>query len=125
MKKLRMDKIAQGLGAKRKGKVTATGGYFGAAELLEEIASRFRVPAGGGRATDPGWDTKRLIPIASGTLEYLEKLAREIYRSSRVRVEPMQLAALMLERSIKFVDVEDAEMKELVKSLAARNESLE
>lgn len=43
-----MDKIAKGLGAERRGKVTATGGYFGAMQLLADIEARFRVPSGGG-----------------------------------------------------------------------------
>ena len=52
---LDMDKIAAALGAKRRGKVSATGGYFGALQLLADIEARFRVPAGGGRPTDPRW----------------------------------------------------------------------
>ncbi len=52
---LDMDKIADGIGAKRLGKVKASGGYFGAMELAAEVARRFRAPAGGGRATDPEW----------------------------------------------------------------------
>ena len=48
-----MDKIAKGLGAERRGKVEAGGGYFGAMQLLADIEVRFRVPSGGGRPTDP------------------------------------------------------------------------
>jgi hypothetical protein len=33
--------------------VSATGGYFGAMQLLADIEARFRIPAGGGRPTDP------------------------------------------------------------------------
>jgi len=50
---LDMDKIARALGAARQGKVSATGGYFSAMQLLADIEARFRVPSGGGRATDP------------------------------------------------------------------------
>ena len=32
MKKIKMDKIAKRLGAERRGKISATGGYFGAAQ---------------------------------------------------------------------------------------------
>ena len=53
---LDMDKIAKGLGAERRGKVSATGGYFGAMQLLADVEARFRVPAGGGRPTDPAVD---------------------------------------------------------------------
>lgn len=112
MKKLKMDKIAKGLGADRRGKVTATGGYFGAAQLVEEIAARFKVPAGGGRSTDPNWDTKRLVPIASETLSSFEELAREINLSRKIRVEPMQLAAIVLQ---KFVEsIRGSERKALI-----------
>ena len=47
-----MDKIARGLGAERRGKVAASGGYFGAIQLLADIEAHFRVPPGGGRPTD-------------------------------------------------------------------------
>lgn len=56
--RLDMDKIAKGLGAVRHGKVVAKGGCFGGLQLLADIERRFRVPAGGGRATDKAW-TKR------------------------------------------------------------------
>jgi len=48
-----MDKIARALGAACRGKVSATGGYLGAMQLLADIEARFRMPSGGGRATDP------------------------------------------------------------------------
>jgi len=62
------DRIATGLGAERHGKVSAKGGYFGGLQLLEDIGSRLRVPEGGGRATDPRWTERRLIPLAPRTL---------------------------------------------------------
>ena len=53
--RLDMDKIARGLGARRRGKVAASGGYFGAMQLLADIESRFHVPAGaGGRRMPAG-----------------------------------------------------------------------
>ncbi len=60
---LDMDKIAKGLGAERRGKVSATGGYFGAMQLVADIQARFRVPSGGGRPTDPTWTERRLLPL--------------------------------------------------------------
>ena len=53
--RLNMNKIAAGLGAERRGTVSSTGGYFGAMQLRAEIDARFRVPSGGGPATDPRW----------------------------------------------------------------------
>ena len=116
MKKIKMDKIAKRLGAERRGKISATGGYFGAAQLAEEVATRFQVPAGGGRSTDPSWDKKRLVPLASDTLKSLEKLAKD----GQVRVEPMQLAGLMLEKLVELVGVKDEDSKDLLEYLTAR-----
>ncbi len=50
---LDMERIAKALGAERRGKVSPLGCYFGALQLAAEVAARFRVPAGGGRPTDP------------------------------------------------------------------------
>src|SRR5436853_5148844 len=96
---LDMDKIATALGAERQGKVSATGGYFGAMQLLADIGARFRVPSGGGRATDPNWTERRLVPLTPGTLARLEKLAAKLREHSQVAIEPMQLAGLLLEKS--------------------------
>src|ERR1700730_6648710 len=109
---LDMDKIAEGLGAERKGKVFATGGYFGAMQLLMDIESRFRVPAGGGRPTDPRWTERRLVPLAPRTLERLEAITTKVRERSGVSVEPMQLAALLLEKSTEHLS--EAAAKDLV-----------
>jgi hypothetical protein len=94
---LDMNKIARGLGAERQGKVSATGGYFGALQLLADLEARLRVPAGGGRPTDPSWTERRLIPLAPRTLKRLEEIAGQAREHRGVNVEPMQLAALLLE----------------------------
>ena len=106
---LDMDRIARGLGATRRGKVSAAGGYFGAMQLLADIEARFRVPPGGGRATDPNWTERRLVPLAPRTLARLEALAAELREQSQVALEPMQLAGLLLERSTEQVSAEEAE----------------
>jgi len=95
---LDMDKIAKGLGAERLGTVTARGGYFGAQGLTAEVQARFRVPAGGGRASVPEWTERRLVPLAPKTLTRMEDLAAKLRSKSGVGIEPMQLAALLLER---------------------------
>jgi hypothetical protein len=46
-----MERIAKGLGAERRGKVSPRGGYFGALQFAAEVAARFRVPEGA-RATE-------------------------------------------------------------------------
>jgi hypothetical protein len=65
--------------------------------LAAEVAARFRVPAGGGRATDPSWSEQRLVRLSPQTLAQLEKLAEDTHAS------PMQVAALLLERAVQTV----------------------
>ena len=92
---LDLDRIAKELGAERRGKVSSCGGYFGAIQLAEEVATRFRTPEGGGRPTEPSWNEQRLVRLSSQTLEQLEKLAEQAHAS------PMQVAALLLERAVQ------------------------
>jgi hypothetical protein len=104
---LDMTKIARGLRAERKGKVSVGGGYFGAMQLLAEIEARFRVPMGGGRATDPEWTERRLVPLAPRTLKRLEAITEGVRARSGVSVEPMQLAALLLEKTTEQLNDDD------------------
>jgi hypothetical protein len=106
---LDMDKIAKGLGAERRGKVTATGGYFGAIQLLADIQARFRVPSGGGRPTDASWTERRLVPLAPRTLKRLEEIAAKVREHAGISVEPMQLAALLLEQKTDELREEEAD----------------
>lgn len=114
---LDMDKIAEGLGAERQGKVTAAAGYFGALQLLAEVQGRFRVPARGGRSTDPRWTERRLVPLAPRTLERLEEITAKVREHGAVSFEPMQLAALLLEKATEELSRDEAE--ELVRSRRA------
>jgi hypothetical protein len=102
--KLDMDKIAEGLGAERRGQVRARGGYFGAEQLAAEVQARFKVPAGGGRGTDPRWTEKRLVALAPKTLSRLEHLANLLNEQGGVSVGALQVAALLLERAIEEAD---------------------
>jgi hypothetical protein len=103
------DRIAKALGAERRGNVAAKGGYFGGLQLIEDINARFRVPSGGGRATDPQWTERRLIPLAPQTLARLEELTGAMRAHGRANVQPMQLAGLLLERAAEEVDVASIE----------------
>src|SRR3954454_9242471 len=94
---LDMERIAKELGAERRGQVSPRGGYFGALQLAAEVAARFRVPEGGGRATDPSWSEQRLVRLSPKTLQQLEQLAEQTQAS------PMQVAALLLERAVQTV----------------------
>src|SRR5437763_15648409 len=91
------ERSAKELGAERRGKVSPHGGYFGALQLAAEVSARFRVPEGGGRATDPSWSEQRLVRLSPQTLEQLEQLAEQSHAS------PMQVAALLLEQAIQAV----------------------
>ena len=116
---LDMNKIARGLGAERRGKVAASGGYFGALQLVADIEARFRVPSGGGRPTDTGWTERRLIPLAPRTLKRLEEIAARV-RAQGVSVEPMQLAALLLEKKAEELSEGEAESLVHLKQHAKR-----
>ena len=107
--KLNMAKIAKGLGARRRGKVDASGGYFGAMQLLADIEARLRVPAGGGRPTDPHWTERRLVPLAPKTIKRLEELTAKVREHGGVRLEPMQLAALLLEKTTEHLREDEAQ----------------
>jgi hypothetical protein len=110
---LDMDKIARGLGAERRGEAFSSGGYFGAMQILADVEARFRVPSGGGRPTDPRWTERRLLPLAPRTLKRLEQIANKVREHGGVSIEPMQLAALLLEKST--ADLSEDEAEELVR----------
>jgi hypothetical protein len=118
--RLDMNKIARGLGAERRGKVAASGGYFGAIQLLADIETRFRVPSGGGRPTDARWTERRLVPLAPRTLKRLEEIAAKVRSQGGVIVEPMQLAALLLEKTAEQLNEDKAERLVRPKRRASR-----
>ncbi len=107
--RLDMDKIAKGLGAERRGAVVSSGGYFGARQLLADIEARFHVPSGGGRPTDPSWTERRLLPLAPRTLKRLEELAAKVREHGGANLEPMQLAALLIEKTTEQLSESEAE----------------
>jgi len=107
--RLDMNKIAKALGAERRGKVVASGGHFGALQLLADVVTRFRVPSGGGRPTDPGWTERRLVPLAPRTLKRLEEITVRVRKHGGANLEPMQLAALLLEKTTERISEDEAE----------------
>jgi hypothetical protein len=111
--RLNMDKIAAALGAERRGKVSVTAGYFGAMQLRADIDARFRVPVGGGRPTDPSWTERRLLPLAPRTLARLEAITARVRKDQGVNVEPMQLAAMLLEKTTERIS--DKEVTQVVR----------
>jgi len=113
---LDMDRIASGLGAERRGKVRATSGPFGAAQLVAEVQARFRTPPRGGRSTDPEWTERRLLPLAPDTLTRLEHLSAAL-REQGVTATPLQVAAILLERAVDNAD--DGDVADLARQRAS------
>ena len=106
-KRIDYDKIASALGAERRGEVPATGGWFGAMQLLADVRARFRGPPGGGRRTDPAWTERRLLPLAPETLRRLEQLSA-VLGEHDVAASPLQIAAVLLERAVANATDDDA-----------------
>lgn len=79
-------------------------GASGALQLAAEIKRRFRSPAGGGRRTNPSWTQARLVGLSPTTLQCLRRLTRQLSRSRHVSIQPMRLAALMLEKLVDELD---------------------
>jgi hypothetical protein len=115
--RLDMDKVTKGLGGERRGKVEAKGGYFGAMQVAADVEARFRVPARGGRATNPSWTEQRLLRLAPETLRRLEKLAKRLRADRGIKIEPMQIAALLLERTAERLS--DTEAEDLIQDVGA------
>ena len=107
--KLDVKKVAAALGAEHRGKVAARSGHFGAMQLVAEIQSRFQVPPGGGRATDPQWTERRLVPLAPETLTRLSQIAKKLHDERGIVIAPLQLAGLLLEQATGQVDERAAE----------------
>ena len=118
--RLDMNKIAKRLGAQRQGKAIALGGHFGAMQLLAEVKSRFCVPSGGGRATDPSWTERRLVPLTPRTLKRLEEITVRVRQHGGTSLEPMQLAALLLEKTTERISEDEAEQLVSSKRRASR-----
>jgi hypothetical protein len=68
-------------------------------QLVADVEARFRTPKGGGRSTDPSWTKTRLVRLAPRTLDRLQVLAERVRAQSGVRLDPMQLAALLIENA--------------------------
>ena len=74
---------------------------------------RSHLPRTGGRATDPRWTERRLVPLAPETLKRLEDITSRVREHGGVNVEPMQLAGLLLEKTAR--QLSEAEAEKLVR----------
>ena len=117
-KKIDHAALAKNLRSIVRGKVEARGGYFGALQVAEEVRRRFRRPTGGGRARDPRWTEKRLLPIRPETLARLQQLADKVSDVLEHRVDPLQIAAVLIERDLDRFGEAD-----LIRSIAASGTS--
>lgn len=98
-------RLAAATGGDVRGRVESGAGWFGALALVEEVRARFRAPRSGGRATDPRWTERRLVPFAPETLAQLAGQAAELSRRSGTETSPLQLAALLVEHGLATPDV--------------------
>lgn len=121
---LDVEKIAAGLGVKPAGRVRAGSGYFGAMQLAAEVQARLRTPAGGGRATDPEWTERRQVAMRPATLRLLETFAKRFGKLG-VRLEPLQLAAVLLEREASRLQEEESELAAVEATLVERKRRAE
>ena len=74
--------------------------YLAATQLAHEVRRRFQTPTTGGRGRDPRWTAKRLMPVRRRTLTLLQELASAVSQIVEYRVEPLQMAALIVERDL-------------------------
>jgi hypothetical protein len=111
-------RLARNLGSLVSGRVRAGAGYFGALQVAEEVRRRFKPAVGGGRARDPQWTLKRLMPVRPETLARLQAVADQVSEIVEFRVEPLQVAALLVERDLDRLD--DREVIEAVTSAARK-----
>ena len=111
-------RLARNLRSRVSGRVDAAGGYFGALQVAEEVRRRFKSAPSGGRARDPEWTQKRLLPFRPETLTRLQELSARVTEIVEFRVEPLQIAALLVERDLDRLD--DREVVEAVAAAARK-----
>jgi hypothetical protein len=98
-----IQKLADTLGARVVGQVPDTGGgAFGMARLAAVLRARLEPGQGRrpGRPSDPGWVHQRKVPMSEETLARLTHLAASMSTAER-KVSPMQVAAQLLEESLR------------------------
>jgi hypothetical protein len=89
----KMDRVGKALGATRQFSLkTRASGPLELIQLREEIDAR--LTSRGGRPSDPEWNLRRVIPLKKASWDFLQET------SGKLRVNPGQLAAILLERGI-------------------------
>lgn len=101
--------LAKNLRSRISGRVRPNAGYFGALQVAEDVRRRFKPAVGGGRGRDPEWTLKRLMPVRAETLTRLQALAARVSEIVEFRVEPLQVAALLVDRDLDRLDDHEVE----------------
>ncbi|MBI1830185.1 MAG: hypothetical protein HYR84_01895 [Planctomycetes bacterium] len=95
------NKVAERLGADHIGQVPDTGGgAFGMAHLAEVMKQRLDVRGGRRRGSAIGWVLSGKVPMSTATEKLLVALAEKL-STPQQRISPMELAALLLEESVR------------------------
>jgi len=90
-RKIDMDRIGMGIGASGGGNVSAKGGYFCTrCSFLRTSKPKFRVPAGGGRTTEPRWTERRAAAPRLPTLA-VGDITSWVRSTGGINSNPMQL----------------------------------
>ncbi len=98
-----IQKLTEALGARVVGQVPETGGgALGMARLAAVLRARLEPGQGRrpGRPSDPLWVHQRKVPMSAETLARLTHLAASVSTAER-KVSPMQVAAQLLEESLR------------------------
>ena len=100
-------KVARYLGAEPEGRLEGGWGPLAAAVWALEVAERLRPPVGGGQPTDPSWNERRLVPLKRETLDKLNQMAAALREKTGTNVQPLQIAAAVIERFAGELNVEE------------------
>jgi len=97
-----IDKI---LGASVRFPVQVGHAPWDAYRLLDSLKKRLRPGKGKGRPTDEEWTIRRLVGFRSGTWRRLQQLSEASVRRGGPRLSPAQIAAFLIEETLKRTDV--------------------
>ena len=106
--RLDMDKIARASAKRRKGRrvrAATSARYSWLADIEGALPGAIRRWTADGSS----WTERRLVPLAPRTLKRLEDIAAKVRARGGVSVEPMQLAALLLEKKTEELSEREAE----------------
>lgn len=95
------DRIGKILGASVERKVKVGHAPWDFYRLLDSLKGRLRPGKGQGRPTDKEWTIRRLVGFRGATWRRLRRLSEASARRGGPRLSPAQIAAFLIERSLK------------------------